>query len=135
MTFLVSWGPGGQGGSRRATPTHRPDGGHDDAQDVGHNVHQHPGPLELPDHSVQRGFLRTHPVYLFVPKGSKSAQGEKGPYLPTCCLKPLAWTRLASVRPRPTTLPQQRWLQMSSPNAPWFPDVVAGMCEGQEAKL
>ena len=57
--------------------THRPYGCHDNAQDVDHDIHQNTRPLEFPDHSAQRGFLRTHPFYLFIPKDSKSVTKEQ----------------------------------------------------------
>ena len=57
---------------KKGHPTHRPYGRHDNAQDIGHDVHQNTCPLEFPDHSAQGGFLRTHLLDLFIPKDSKS---------------------------------------------------------------
>lgn len=76
----VGGGPGGPGGGGHRT--HRPYGGHDDAQDVGHDVHQHAGPLEPPGHAAQGRPLGTLSFHLLVPEdsesGGKAEEGEKG---------------------------------------------------------
>lgn len=75
MAFSVSlgaWETRQKGG-----PTHRPYSCHDDAQDVGHDVHQNTGALDFPDGSAQRGFLGPRPLHLFVSKDSKPVQEEE----------------------------------------------------------
>lgn len=72
---MPSWGPRRLFG--RANPAHRPQGCHDDAQDVGYNVHQNSGSLEFPDHAAQGGLLRPYPLYFFFPKDLESAMKEK----------------------------------------------------------
>lgn len=76
MTFLVSLGTW-ETRQKKGQCAHRPYGCRDNAQDIGHDIHQNMRPLEFPDHSSQRGFLGTHLFYLFIPKGSKSVMKEQ----------------------------------------------------------
>lgn len=76
MTFFASLGTW-ETRQKKGQCAHRPYGCRDNAQDIGHDIHQNTRPLEFPDRSAQRGFLGTHPFYLFIPKDSKSVMKEQ----------------------------------------------------------